>query len=107
MHSEDLQTWFNKVQDVLERAYLSHDEPRRQSSMSGPYERWTAKRGIMIEPYSLDLSPSLISHAKQLLPQLADCMNVGDAFEWIPPERFDNVRTELLYVLANTVMMLN
>ncbi len=134
MREEELQQWFENVRDALEAAYLSHDEPWRQSGMSGPEERWvslrrpvadcvdhsgsfldigcangyllecclhwTAERGIEIDPYGLDISPRLVGLARQRLPTFADHFFVGNAFEWIPPRRFDFVRTELVYVPA-------
>lgn len=60
--------------------------------------RWTAERGTRIEPYGLDLSARLVELAKKRLPQYAERFVVGNAFEWIPPMRFDFVRTELVYV---------
>ena len=62
--------------------------------------KWTAERGISIVPYGLDLSPRLVELARKRLPQFADHFYVGNAFEWIPPRRFDFVRTELVYVPA-------
>jgi SAM-dependent methyltransferase len=134
LSSGDLQTWFTNIRDVLETAYLTHDEPWKQSGMSGPAERWTAlrkpiadcidhsgsfldigcangyllecclawaaERDISIEPYGVDLSPRLIALAQQRLPQFADHLVVANAFEWLPPQRFDYVRTELVYVPA-------
>jgi SAM-dependent methyltransferase len=119
--------WFENVQRTLETAYLSNEEPWRQSGMSGPEERWvslrkpvadcidrsgslldigcangyllecclkwTAERGISVDPYGVDLSPRLIELARQRLPRFADHFYVGNAFEWIPPRRFDFVRT--------------
>lgn len=127
-----MKAWFENTRKVLETAYLSHQEPWRQSGMSGPEERWvalrkpvadcidgpgsfldigcangyllecclrwTAERGVAIEPYGVDISPRLVGLAKQRLPQFADRFFVANAFEWIPPLRFDYVRTELVYV---------
>jgi SAM-dependent methyltransferase len=126
--------WFLSVKQTLEDAYLKHEEPWRQSGMSGPLERWislrkpvadcidksgsfldigcangyllkccarwTAERNIKIEPYGLDISEKLIQLAKKRLPQYADNFFVGNAFTWLPPMRFDFVRTELVYVPA-------
>lgn len=61
---------------------------------------WTAERGISIDPYGVDLSPRLIALAQQRLPQYANHFVVANAFEWRPPQRFDFVRTELVYVPA-------
>ncbi len=132
MQPEELNRYFEKVRTVLEEAYLSHEEPWRQSGSSGPEERWvarrkpiadcidhsgsfldigcangyllecclrwTAERGLQIDPYGVDLSPRLVALARQRLPQYADHLFVGNAWEWIPPWRFDFVRTELVYV---------
>ncbi len=132
MESAELQAWFEHVRDVLETSYLSHDEPWRQSGMSGPEERWvslrrpvadcidragsfldigcangyllecclrwTGERGIAIDPYGLDISARLVALARERLPQYADHFFVGNSFTWLPPRRFDFVRTELVYV---------
>src|SRR5512135_2563515 len=44
MNSEELAQWFDKVRNTLETAYLAHDEPWRQSGMSGPQARWDSLR---------------------------------------------------------------
>ena len=124
--------WFENVREVLETAYLSHEEPWRQSGMSGPEDRWvnlrkpvadcvdrsgafldigcangyllecirrwTAERGLSVEPYGLDLSEKLVGMARKRLPRFAHNFFVGNAFTWLPPRRFDYVRTELVYV---------
>jgi SAM-dependent methyltransferase len=115
---DELSAWFDNMREVLETAYVSHTEPWRQSGMSGPEDhdgsfldigcangyllecclRWTAERGVRIDPYGLDLSARLVELARKRLPQYAERFVVGNAFEWIPPMRFDYVRTELVYV---------
>lgn len=59
---------------------------------------WGAEAGHRIEPYGLDISAELARLARQRLPQWADRIFVGNAREWIPPRRFDFVRTGLDYV---------
>lgn len=120
------------MRNVLEAAYISNEEPWRQSGMSGPEERWvmlrkpiadcidrsgtfldigcangyliewclkwTAERGIEIDPYGLDLSPKLVEMAQKRLPQYTDHLFVANGFYWAPPRKFDFVRTELIYV---------
>ena len=44
MDPSELQAWFDHVHAILEKGYLSHPEPWRQSGQSGPYERWEALR---------------------------------------------------------------
>jgi SAM-dependent methyltransferase len=60
--------------------------------------KWTAERGIEIEPFGLDISEKLIELAKKRLPRYAQNLFTGNAFRWVPPRRFDFVRTELVYV---------
>jgi len=127
-----LEEWFLSVRKTLENAYLQHEEPWRQSGMSGPLERWvslrkpvadcvdkpgsfldigcangyllecciewTAEKQIKIVPYGVDISKKLIELARQRLPQYRDNFFVANAFTWLPPKRFDFVRTELVYV---------
>ena len=59
---------------------------------------WTSERGIEIEPWALDLSKKLTALARQRLPDWAENLEVGNAYTWRPPQRFDYVRTELCYV---------
>ena len=40
----ELEQWFASVRERLESAYLSAEEPWRQSGFSGPVERWVACR---------------------------------------------------------------
>jgi SAM-dependent methyltransferase len=39
-----LDEWFRLIKQTLEDAYLQHEEPWRQSGMSGPLERWISLR---------------------------------------------------------------
>ena len=59
---------------------------------------WTREKGISIEPHGLDISERLAELARQRLPQWRDRIHVGNALFWDPPQRFDFVRTELVYV---------
>ena len=60
--------------------------------------RWTVERGIVIDPYGLDVSAGLLDLARQRLPQFADHFYEGNGYYWQPNQRFDFVRTELVYV---------
>lgn len=68
MKPEGLRIWFENVRQVLETAYLSSDEPWRQSGMSGPEDRWIALRKPVAD--CIDKSGSfleflLANHLKQ------------------------------------------
>jgi SAM-dependent methyltransferase len=60
--------------------------------------RWTAERGIAVEPYGLDLSEKLVALARARLPAAANHLFVGNAWGWSPPHPFDYVATALEYV---------
>jgi SAM-dependent methyltransferase len=60
--------------------------------------RWTGEQGLRIDPFGLDLSEKLVALARIRLPEHARQLYVGNAWDWMPPRRFDYVRTELVYV---------
>jgi SAM-dependent methyltransferase len=60
--------------------------------------RWVGERRIEIEPYGLDLSEKLATLARQRLPEYAQNIFVENGWDWVPPRRFDYVRTELVNV---------
>lgn len=62
---------------------------------------WTERDGSKIEPYGLDLIPSLAALARRRLPHWSDRIFAGNVMDWEPPFRFDFVRTELEYVPRN------
>jgi hypothetical protein len=59
---------------------------------------WTARRGVAIEPYGLDIAPELGDLARRRLPRWAERIFTGNAVDWQPPRRFHFVRTGLEYV---------
>lgn len=59
--------------------------------------RWAAELGYVIRPYGLDLSARLAALARTRLPQWAEQIYTGNVISWTPPQRFDYVRTELVY----------
>ncbi|MBB6217888.1 SAM-dependent methyltransferase [Anaerosolibacter carboniphilus] len=60
--------------------------------------KWKFEIGINITPYGLDIGEKLVALAKERLSRFTDNMFIGNAFYWIPPMKFDYVRTELVYV---------
>jgi len=61
---------------------------------------WAAGRGLQIDPYGVDISARLVELARLRLPRYADHFFTANAFDWIPPLRFDFVRAELVHVPA-------
>lgn len=60
--------------------------------------QWVTEHGLSIIPFGLDFSAPLVALARERLPEYADNLFVGNAWDWEPPRRFDFVRTELVYV---------
>jgi hypothetical protein len=46
---------------------------------------WAAERGIVLEPYGIDISARLVERARERLPQWSDRFWVGNAIDWTPP----------------------
>jgi 2-polyprenyl-3-methyl-5-hydroxy-6-metoxy-1,4-benzoquinol methylase len=46
---------------------------------------WGLERGLVIEPYGLDLAPRLVELARRRLPQWSGRLWVGNAIDWTPP----------------------
>jgi SAM-dependent methyltransferase len=62
---------------------------------------WTLAKGYQIEPYGLDFSPELLELARQRLPAWKHHLFPGNAIDWVPPHRYNFVRTHLEYVPKN------
>lgn len=56
---------------------------------------WGRERGVSLTPYGLDLGPRLIDLARRRQPGFADHFFVGNAWDWVPPQRFHYVYTLL------------
>lgn len=63
--------------------------------------RWGAARGVSIEPYGVEISQPISDVARARYPQWADRIWAANAATWIPPRRFDYVRTATEYVPAD------
>lgn len=59
---------------------------------------WASAAGVAIEPFGVEISERLAAAAREQQPQWADRIWCGNAFDWLPPRRFDVVRTGLDYV---------
>ena len=52
---------------------------------------WGCGRGLRIIPFGIDQGYKLIELARKRLPRFADHFAVANAWNWIPPNRFDYV----------------
>jgi 2-polyprenyl-3-methyl-5-hydroxy-6-metoxy-1,4-benzoquinol methylase len=59
---------------------------------------WAAQEGRTLEPYGLEISARLAALARERLPHWAGRIWTGNAMTWVPPRRFQVVRTGLDYV---------
>ena len=50
--------------------------------------QWSNQRGITLTPFGLDISPKLVSLARNRLPKYKSNFFVGNAWSWQPPRRF-------------------
>jgi len=63
-------------------------------------QRWAVADGHAIEPYGVDISAGLADLARVRCPKWADRIHTANANGWMPPIRYDFVRTGLDYVPA-------
>lgn len=61
---------------------------------------WCAERGVLVDPYGLDLAPGVVELARRRLPQWADRIWAGNAIDWVPP---DGLRFDYVHVLLDCV----
>jgi len=61
-------------------------------------ERWSRERSLAVEPYGVEISPSLAALARRRYPRWRDRIWTANADGWEPPILFQFVRTGLDYV---------
>lgn len=59
---------------------------------------WAEAKGITIEAYGVDIGDYLIALAKERFPNHKDHFWTANAWDWVPPQKFDYV-----YTLADNV----
>jgi hypothetical protein len=98
--SGDEETWEHArrpVADAIDRDGSFLDVGCASGFLMESVRRWTAERGLAVEPYGLEIAPELAELARRRLPHWADRIFVANARHWRPPRRFDFVRTGLEY----------
>jgi SAM-dependent methyltransferase len=83
------------IADVIDRDGSFLDVGCASGHLLESVVRWSEHH---VEPYGLELAPGLAELGRRRLPQWADRIFVGNALTWEPPQRFDFVRTEVVYV---------
>jgi SAM-dependent methyltransferase len=61
---------------------------------------WGAERGIVVDPYGVDIASALVDRARSEHPDLATHFWVGDALDWVHP---DGERFDLVHVLLDVI----
>jgi SAM-dependent methyltransferase len=88
------------VADAIDRSGSLLDVGCANGALLEDVVAWCARRGVVVDPWGLDVSPGLVALARRRCPQWADRFVVADVSDWVPPRRWDVVRTELVYVPA-------
>ncbi len=88
------------VADAIPRSGTFLDIGCANGLLMESVKAWCGERGLLVEPYGLDIAPELAALARARLPQWAERIYDGNAAFWLPPHRFDFVRTGLEYVPA-------
>lgn len=99
--SGDLESWTyarSHIADAIARDGTFLDIGCANGFLMECMTEWCSDKGIVIEPYGLDISPGLVELARHRLPNWDDRMHLGNAIDWQPPMRFTYVRTCLEYV---------
>lgn len=88
------------VAEALDRSGTFLDVGCANGLLMESVARWGAVRGLVVEPYGLDIAAPLAELAQKRLPRWSGRIFVGNALGFSPPHRFDFVRTGLEYVPA-------
>lgn len=86
------------VMEAIERDGTFLDVGCANGLLMASVQRWSAERGLRVEPYGIDISAALADLARSRYPQWSQRIWVGNAAAWAPPMRFDIVRTGMEYV---------
>jgi SAM-dependent methyltransferase len=87
------------VADVITRSGTFLDVGCANGLLMESIVSWADARDLAIEPYGLDIAPELVHLARARYPAWSGHIYLGNALSWMPPQRFDIVRTGLEYVL--------
>jgi ubiquinone/menaquinone biosynthesis C-methylase UbiE/ADP-ribose pyrophosphatase YjhB (NUDIX family) len=94
----DLRQARGLVADAITRSGTFLDVGCANGLLMESVQAWCAERGLVIEPYGVDIASELVALARTRLPKWAARILEGNAAAWLPPFRFDFVRTGDEYV---------
>lgn len=102
-HSGTKETWMeSRIMPLLETLYKSGTFIDIGCSIGYILEclhEWTQDSPIQVEYFGVDICDDLIHIARKRMPEFKNNLFVGNVDTWIPPRKFDYVRThEITYV---------
>lgn len=89
------------VMEAVDRPGTFLDVGCANGLLMASVERWSRDRGLVVEPYGVDISPRLAELARRRYPKWRERIWTANAYSWRPPLRFELVRTGLEYVPAS------
>lgn len=102
-HTGTEETWvYSRIMPLLEILYKSGsfiDIGCANGYICESLYKWTKNSSIDIEYYGMDICEELIAIAKERQPNFTDNYYVGNVLDWVPPIKFDYVRTYTLDAL--------
>ncbi len=93
-HSGDAASWQASrgiIAHALHRSGTFLDAGCASGILMESVEGWGAAKGLVIEPYGIDIVPELAALARRRLPHWADRIAVGNIRHWRAARRFDFV----------------
>lgn len=87
-----------QIADGIERDGTFLDLGCANGHLMDSIHRWTAERGLAIEPHGVDIAPGLVALARKRLPQWADRIHEGNALSWTHP---DGLRFTYVHLLLD------
>ena len=104
-HGGDAASWEASrgfIAEALHRSGTFLDVGCASAILMESVQRWGAARGLVIEPYGLEIVPEFVELTRQRLPQWAGRIEVGNIRTWQPQgERFDYVLIRPEYAPAS------
>jgi SAM-dependent methyltransferase len=100
-HSGDEARWRYSRGMILEAIHRSGtflDVGCANGHLIESLNQWMTGSGLEVEFFGLDISQGLAELAKKRLPHWKDQIYIGNALYWIPPMKYNFVRTGLEYV---------
>jgi SAM-dependent methyltransferase len=86
------------IMEAINRSGTFLDVGCANGLLMASVERWSRERGLVMEPYGVEISPRLADLARSRYPHWRDRIWASNADVWQPPMRFQFVRTGLEYV---------